>query len=146
MLVMDDVSMHKIDIVKDKLEECKTKVSMISGGLTRYLQDVFINKRFKDELKGRYTKYCIHKKDTKARVTQEDLINWIGEIWYDNKLSSEIVSKSFKTVESLWYLMKVKMKNSSVIIYSRRWPSHSWTSRTASRWARWRYERCRNWW
>ena len=25
------------------------------------------------------------------------MINWAGEIWYDDKLSSEMVSKSFKT-------------------------------------------------
>ena len=98
MLVMDDASMHKIDIVKDKIKECNTKISMIPGGLTRYLQplDVSINKPFKDELKKRYTKYCMDQQDNKARVTQEDLINWVAEVWYDDKLSSEIISKSFK--------------------------------------------------
>ena len=72
---------------------------MIPDGLKKYLQplDVFINKPFKDELKKRYSKYCIDQKETKVRVTQEELINCVGEIWYDNKLSSEIVSKSFKT-------------------------------------------------
>ena len=34
--------------------------------------------------------------DIKVRVTQEDLINWVAEVWYDDKLSSEIISKSFK--------------------------------------------------
>ena len=55
---------------------------MIPGGLTRYLQpqNVSINKSSKDELKKRYTKYCIDQKDTKIRVTQEDLIKWVGEI------------------------------------------------------------------
>ena len=98
MLVMDDASMHKIDIVKDKIKECNTKISMIPGGLTRYLQplDVSINKPFKDELKKRYTKYCMDQQDNKARVTQEDLINWVAEVWFDDKLSSEIISKSFK--------------------------------------------------
>ena len=61
MLVMDDTSMHKIDIVKNKIKECKINIRMISGELTRYLQplEVPINKPFKDELKMRYTKYCI---------------------------------------------------------------------------------------
>ena len=64
MLVMDDTPIYKIDFVKDKIKECKTKISMISGGLTRYFQllDVSINKPFKDELKKRYTKYYIDKK------------------------------------------------------------------------------------
>ena len=48
--------------------------------------------------------------DNKARVTQEDLINWVAEVWYDDKLSSEIISKSFKAAGLLWHLMVVKMK------------------------------------
>ena len=100
MLVMDDALMHKIDMVKDKIKERKTRISMIPGELTRYLQplDVSINKPFKDELKKRYIKYCIDHKDTKERGTHEDLINWVGEIYYDDKLFYEMVSKSFKTI------------------------------------------------
>ena len=77
MLMMDDASMHKIDMVKVKLKEGKSKISMIPQGPTRYLQpkDVYINKPSKDESKKRYTKYCIDQKDPKARITQEDLIN-----------------------------------------------------------------------
>ena len=61
ILVMNDVSMHKIDYVKNNIKELKTRVSMIPRGLKRYLQplDVTFNKPFKDELKKRYTKYCI---------------------------------------------------------------------------------------
>ena len=79
---MDDASMHKIDIVKDKIKECKTKIIMIPDRLSKYFLplDVSINKQFKDELKKRYKKYCIDQKDTKASVIQEDLINWVGEI------------------------------------------------------------------
>ena len=64
VLVMSDASKHKIDIVKDTIEEFKTKKSIIPGGYTRYLQplDVFINKPFKDELKKRFTKYCTDQK------------------------------------------------------------------------------------
>ena len=71
MLVMDYASMQKIHIVKDKAKECKIKISMIPGGLARYLQslNVSINKPFKDELKKRYTKYCIDQQGIKKRVT-----------------------------------------------------------------------------
>ena len=82
MIVMDEVSMHKIDIVKDKIKECKTQIGTISDEFARYLQplDISINKPLKDESKKRYTRYCLDQKDNKARVTQEDLIDWIGEI------------------------------------------------------------------
>ena len=61
MLVMDDASVRKIDIVEDKIKECETKISMIPDGLKIYLQplDVLINKPIKNELKKRYTKYYI---------------------------------------------------------------------------------------
>ena len=90
--------MHKIDILKDKIKACIIKISMICGRLSRYFQplDGSINKPFKDELKKRYTKYCIDQKNTKERVTLKDLINWVRNIWYDDKLTSETVSKSFK--------------------------------------------------
>ena len=72
---------------------------MNPDGFTKYLLllDVSINKPFKDGLKKRYTRYCMDQKGTKVRVTHEDLINWVGEIWYDDKLSFKMVSKSFKT-------------------------------------------------
>ena len=59
----------KKDIVKDKIKEWKTKINIISGGLTRYLQplDISMNKPFKGESK-KYDKYCIDQKDTKTRV------------------------------------------------------------------------------
>ena len=99
MLVMDDASIHKIDTVKDKIKECKTKIIMIPWGLKRYLQplDVSTNKSFKDELKKSYTKYCMDQQDIKARVIQEDLINWVAKVRYNWKMFSEIINKSFKT-------------------------------------------------
>ena len=50
---VDDASMHKIENIQQKIKDCGTKISMISGGLTMYLQplDVSINKSFKDELR-----------------------------------------------------------------------------------------------
>ena len=64
MLEEDDTSMHKIDFLKDKIKECKTKICMILGGFTRYLQpqDVSISNRLKDKLNKMYTKYCIDQK------------------------------------------------------------------------------------
>ena len=85
---------------------------MIPGGLTRYLQSLYvsISKSFKDELKKSYTKYCMDKQDIEAIVTQEDLIDWVAEIWYDKKLSSEIISSHLKQRELLWHLIGVRTK------------------------------------
>ena len=98
MLVMDDASMHKLENVRQKIKDCHTEVSMIPAGLTRYLQplDVSINKPFKDELRKKYTKYCIDQEEGNTKVSQEDLINWVWEVWYSEKLSQEIIKKSFK--------------------------------------------------
>ena len=85
MLVMNYESMHKIDIVKVKIKEYKTKVSIIPGGLTRYLQslDVCINKLFKDELKKRYTKYWKVQKDTKTKILRRyNKLGWRNLVWW----------------------------------------------------------------
>ena len=78
--------MHKIDLVKDKIKEWKTKISMIPGGFKRYLQhlDVIISKPFKDKLKKRYTNYYFNQKDIKARVTnlrRFDKLSWRDLVW-----------------------------------------------------------------
>ena len=56
----------------------KIKISKIPGGITRNLQhlDASIYKRFKDELKMRYTKYWMDQQEVKVKLTQEDKINW----------------------------------------------------------------------
>ena len=61
MLVMDGASMHKIPEIERSEELSETKVMMIIGGLTRYLQylDVSINKAFKKEIKRKFNEYCI---------------------------------------------------------------------------------------
>ena len=65
MLVLDEASVHKIHEIKKSLELSETKVMMIPGGLTRYLQplDASIN---------------IHSKMESERSTMN--IDWKREI------------------------------------------------------------------
>ena len=98
MLVMDDASMHKLDVIKKKINDWETSISMIPGGLTRYLQplNVFINKPFKDELRKKYTDYWMETKNSNAKVSQNKLINWVWEVWYSKSIFSNMIRKSFK--------------------------------------------------
>ena len=79
MLVMDNASMHKIPEINRSVELSETKVMMIPGGFTRYLQplDVSINKPFKEEIRRKY----------KSKSFRQQIIDWVGEIWYNDKIS-----------------------------------------------------------
>ena len=96
MLVLDEASVHKIPEIKKSLELSETKVMMIPGGLTRYLQplDVSINKPFKDGIRKKYNEYWLEKWDIK--VSRKEILNWVGEVWYDDNLTSYMIEKSFK--------------------------------------------------
>ena len=98
LLVKDDASMHRLDVIKNKINHWETFISMIPGGLTRYLQplDVSINKPFKDELRKKYTDYWMETKNSNAKVSQNYLINWVWEVWYSKRISSNMIRKSFK--------------------------------------------------
>ena len=67
MLVMDEASMHKIPEIKRSVELSETKVMMIPGGLTKYIQplDVAISKPFKEEIRRRYNEYYIENTNLK---------------------------------------------------------------------------------
>ena len=72
--------------------------------------NVSINKLFKDELKKSYTKYCIDQLDIKARFSQENLINWVAEVWsMANCLLRSLISH-LKKRELLWHLIGAKKK------------------------------------
>ena len=88
--------MHKTPGIRKSIELSETKVMMIPDGLTRYLQplDVSINKPFKDGIRRKYNEYWLEKGDVK--VSRKEIIDWVGEAWYDDKLSTDMVVKSFK--------------------------------------------------
>ena len=61
MLVIDDISVYKIENIQQKFKNCVTMISLIPGCLIGYLQPlgVAINKYFKDELRKKYTEYLL---------------------------------------------------------------------------------------
>ena len=71
---------------------------IIPGGLTRYLQsfDVLMNKPFKEEIRRKYNEYCI--KSVNIKVSQKKMIDWVEEIWCCGKLTSAVISKSYKRI------------------------------------------------
>ena len=81
MLVLNDASMHKIKEVKEQIESWNTHISLIPGGLTRYLQplDISINKPFKSKMRSKYANYCLEQNNCNVKVSQEDIISWVGE-------------------------------------------------------------------
>ena len=91
MLVMDGASMHKLDVMKQRINDWETSISIIPGGLTRYLQllDVSINRPFKDELRNKYTDYWMQ-----TKISQHDLVNWVWEVCYSKNISSNMIRKS----------------------------------------------------
>ena len=96
MLVMDGASMHKFDVIKQRINDWETSISMIPGGLTKYLQllDVSINKPFKDEFRNKYTDYWMQTKNSNAKISQHDLVNWVWEVCYSKNISSNMIRKS----------------------------------------------------
>ena len=69
---------------------------MIPGGLTRCLQplDVSIYKPFKEEIRRKYNEYCIE--NANLKVSRRQIIDLVGKIWYSDKLTSVMISKSLK--------------------------------------------------
>ena len=68
-------------------------------------------KYFKQQAIQRLTKknteYCMEQEDSYEKASQEDLINWDVEVWYADKLSPELINKSFKLQSHFklrWYL------------------------------------------
>ena len=99
LLIMDKASSH---INEDIIEKCTGQfcdVSILPSGCTSILQplDISINKPFKNALKEKYIRYCIDKGVAFSKVGKEDIINWVGDIWFSDKIiNKELIKNSFK--------------------------------------------------
>jgi len=74
-------------------------ISILPAGATRMIQllDISINKKFKRYIRKKYISNCIQN-NTFAKEEKYDIINWIGDTWYnDIIISKNIIHNSFKT-------------------------------------------------
>ena len=100
LLIIDKASSHIADEVLEKCCGNLRDVSILPGGCTSIMQplDVAINRPFKNYLKELYIKHCLEKNNTFAKIKKTDILEWIGMIWYDDKLiTKSMIYNSFKT-------------------------------------------------
>ena len=96
---MDKASSHISDEIIENCTGSYKDISILPAGCTSILQplDISINKPFKTYIKEKYIQYCITKNITISKVNKEDIIKWICDVWYDEKLiTTSIIYNSFK--------------------------------------------------
>ena len=102
LLVWDKFSAHLTDGVRKTLNDAKTDIAVIPGGLTSILQplDVSLNKPFKDELRKRWTAWMAAESYTltpTGNMRAPSLItqaHWVSEAWDAVKVPTFV--KAFK--------------------------------------------------
>ena len=95
LLIIDRATSHYIENLDLTM---KKNNSLVPPGLTKFFQplDISVNFPFKHYLNTEYFKYNIANMNTK-KITQNNIINMICKIWYDeNKISDDIIKKGFK--------------------------------------------------
>ena len=99
LLIIDKASSHISEEVIEKCTGNLMDLSILPAGTTSIMQplDISINKKFKNYIREKYINHCIKNNVTFAKVEKEDIINWIGDIWYDDTIiSKNIIYNSFK--------------------------------------------------
>lgn len=102
LLVLDSFRGHLCENVRRELEELRTEIAVIPGGLTSVLQplDVCVNKPFKDGVRRLYTDWMAgggHALTPTGKVKRpsvELVCSWILEAW--RSLPADLISESFK--------------------------------------------------
>ena len=99
LMIIDSAPSHIKPSLLDYITKKKQKYILIPPGMTRVLQplDVSINGPFKQYMKNLYIDECIRNKDINMKISREQILKWILEIWHDEtKIKKEMVEKSFK--------------------------------------------------
>ena len=87
---MDSSHVHISEEIKNLNLSNNKRLLFMPPGLTSVLQplNVSINKLFKDGIRNKYAEYLIKNKDISNKVKREDIINWIADVWYSDKIIS----------------------------------------------------------
>ena len=99
LLIMDSAPVHISEEIKNLYLSNNKRLLFIPPGLTSVLQplDLSINKLFKEGIRYKYAEYLIKNKDTSNKVNREDIIKWISDVWYSDKIISKIsIINTFK--------------------------------------------------
>lgn len=102
MLVLDAFKGHLTPQVKEEINNAKTDLVVIPGGMTSQLQvlDVMVNKPFKDNLKQLYSNWLLdggHALTPTGKLHKPSIAllgEWILKAWA--KISSESIVEGFK--------------------------------------------------
>lgn len=102
LLVLDSFRGHLGENVRRELQELRTEIAIIPGGLTSVLQplDVSVNKPFKDSVRRLYTDWMAQGGHTLTptgkikRPSVELVCSWVLEAW--RSLPDDLIAKSFK--------------------------------------------------
>ena len=96
LFVLDNVTPHYKNNVKDWIKECGTALSVISSRLTWKLQllNISFNEVFKESLRSVYAGYWTYKSNIKG--TKSAIIKWIDELWHsDSVITNEMLFDFF---------------------------------------------------
>ena len=99
LMIIDSAPSHIKPSLLDYITKKKQKYILIPPGMTRVMQplDVSINGPFKKYMKDLYIDECIRNKDINMKISREQILKWILEIWHDEtKIKKEMVENSFK--------------------------------------------------
>ena len=99
LLIMDQASMHITEDIIKEIEKYDTEIIFIPKGMTRILQplDVSINKPFKTLIRKKYAEYCCNKNLSYIKISNNLIINWVSDIWWDEfAINRNMIKYSFR--------------------------------------------------
>uniref|UniRef100_K7GHM1 Uncharacterized protein n=1 Tax=Pelodiscus sinensis TaxID=13735 RepID=K7GHM1_PELSI len=101
LTVLDAFWCHRMPSVKKRLQQDKTDLAIIPGGMTKMLQalDVTVNKPMKDALRRKWNTWLLEDEHTftaggrMRTLTLQDVTQWIADVWVE--LDPSIIRKGF---------------------------------------------------